>query len=234
MNKLKLLVIDDEPQIRRLLEHGLNGYGYTVVSTDNGEDGIALAAQLQPVAIILDIQLCTAPDGVGVCQAIREWSSVPILMLSVEESKATKLAAFDAGADDYITKPFDMAELEARIRAVRRRAAASEGANPSGIIQVRDLTIDFVKRRVMFKTQEVHLTPTEYELLRILASHPGRVVTNQMLLDAVWHDQKQAQPHYLRVFINTLRKKLADRADSPFQYIRTEAGVGYRFAELTD
>lgn len=232
MEKSKLLVIDDEPQIRRLLEYGLNGYGYSVVSTGSGEEGIVLAAQLQPVAIILDIQLITFPDGIGVCKAIREWSSVPILMLSVEEAKATKLAAFDAGADDYVLKPFDMAELEARIRAVRRRAAASDAANPTGIIQVRDLTIDLVKRRVMLKQQEVHLTPTEYELLRLLASHPGRVITNQMLLDAIWHDQKQAQPHYLRVFINTLRKKLGEHAESSFHYIITEAGVGYRFTDL--
>ncbi len=233
MNKLKLLVIDDEPQIRRLLDHGLKGYGYQVFSADNGEDGIALTAQLQPAAIIVDIQLNSAPDGVAVCKAIREWSSIPILVVSVEDTKATKLAAFEAGADDYITKPFDMAELEARIRAIRRRASVGESANPSGIIQVHELKIDLIKRRVTLKGQDIHLTPTEYELLRMLAAHPGRIVTNQMLLDTVWHDDKDAQPHYVRVYINTLRKKLNDHPDSEFHYIVTEPGIGYRFAELT-
>ena len=232
MNKPKLLVIDDEPQIRRLLDYGLSGYGYSVISTDNGADGIALAAQIQPVAIILDIQLCTSPDGIGVCKAIREWSAVPILMLSVVEAKQTKLEALDAGADDYITKPFDMAELEARIRAVLRRSTAVEVSNPNGIVRVRDLVIDLVKRRVTLNAEEVHLTPTEYELLRMLASHPGRVLSSKMLLDTVWHDQQAPPPHYLRVFINTLRKKLKDRVDSAEHYIITEPGVGYRFTDL--
>lgn len=232
MNKMKILVIDDERQIRRLIERGLSSYGYSVVSVENGKDGIALTAQIQPIAIILDLQLGSAPDGIEVCQAIREWSSVPILILSVEDDKTTKLAAFEAGADDYVTKPFDMAELEARVRAVRRRAATAEATNSSGIIQVHDLAIDLVKRRVTLNGEEIHLTPTEYELLRMLASHPGRVISSQMLLDAVWHDEKQARAHYLRVFINTLRKKLNDRADSPFHYIFTEVGVGYRFTDL--
>ena len=118
MNKLHLLVIDDEPQIRRLLERGLSSYGYTVVSAPNGQDGIALAAQIKPAAIILDMDLRSIPDGVGVCKAVREWSAIPILILSVADSKTIKLAALNAGADDYITKPFDMDELEARIRAV--------------------------------------------------------------------------------------------------------------------
>ncbi len=232
MDKLKLLVIDDEPQIRRLLEHGLNSYGYSVVTTDNGEDGIVLAAQIEPAAIILDIQLRTAPDGVGVCKAIREWSAVPILMLSVADAKAIKLAALDAGADDYITKPFDMAELEARIRAVLRRSVMRDTKTADAIIQVRDLVLDLVKRRVTLKGEEVHLTPTEYDLLRLLAAHPGRVVTNQMLLEAVWSQDKAPQPHYLRVYVNTLRKKLGERADSEFHYIITEPGIGYRFTDL--
>ncbi len=122
MNKLHLLVIDDEPQIRRLLERGLTNYGYTIVSAHNGDDGIALAAQTKPAAIILDMDLRSIPDGVGVCKAVREWSAIPILILSVADSKGIKLAALNAGADDYITKPFDMDELEARIRAVIRRA----------------------------------------------------------------------------------------------------------------
>ncbi len=234
MNKLKLLIVDDEPQIRRLIAHGLNGYGYNVLSADNGDEGIALAAQSQPAAIILDIQLGSDPGGLEVCKALREWTGIPILVLSVVDNKATKLAAFDAGADDYITKPFDMAELEARIRAVLRRVASSEAATPNGMIQVRDLTIDLVKRRVSLKGQEIHLTPTEYDLLRTLAAHPGRVITNQMLLDSVWHEQEAPQPHYVRVFINTLRKKLGESANSAFHYITTEAGIGYRFADLTD
>ncbi len=233
MNKLHLLVIDDEPQIRRLLERGLSSYGYTVVSAPNGQDGIALAAQIKPAAIILDMDLRSIPDGVGVCKAVREWSAIPILILSVADSKTIKLAALNAGADDYITKPFDMDELEARIRAVIRRAVLTEATNPEGTIQVRDLLLDLVRRRVSFKAKEIHLTPTEYELLRILASHPGRVVTNKTLLDAIWRDQKEPPAHYLRVYINMLRKKLEERADSPFHYIITEPGIGYRFADLS-
>jgi two-component system KDP operon response regulator KdpE len=231
MNEIKILVIDDEPQIRRLLQRGLHGYGYEVLTAENGEQGLTLTAQQNPQVVVLDVNLGSEPDGVEVCKAIREWSAVPIIILSVLHAKQTKLEALDAGADDYVTKPFDMDELEARIRAVLRRAARSDGAPPDGIVRIRDLTLDLVKHRVLLKGEELHLTPKEYELVRLLAQQPGKVLTNQSLLQTVWRGETTPPVHYVRVFINNIRKKLGENTDSPFHYIITEPGIGYRFTD---
>lgn len=231
VNEIKILVIDDEPQIRRLLQRGLHGYGYEVLIAENGEQGLTLAAQQNPEVAILDVNLGSEPDGVDVCGAIREWSAVPIIILSVIQDKRIRLAALDAGADDYMTKPFDMDELEARIRAVLRRAANTNGAPPDGIIRVHDLTFDLVKHRVLLKGEALHLTPKEYELMRLLALQPGKVLTNQYLLQTVWGSEMTPPVHYVRVFINTIRKKLGDNMDGSFQYIITEPGIGYRFTD---
>jgi two-component system, OmpR family, KDP operon response regulator KdpE len=227
----KILGVDDEPRIRKLLQIGLKGYGYDVITAANGQEALTLAAQQAPDVIVLDINLGSDPDGVEVCRSLREWSKTPVIALSIRTDKHVKLAAFEAGADDYITKPFDMDELEARIRAVLRRSAMQEADAPSGEIQVHDLVINLIKRRVVLNGDEVHLTPTEYELLRLLATHPGQVLTSHMLLDALRKDQKVEYDHLLRVHVNTLRKKLNDAPAAP-RFIFTEQGVGYRFADV--
>jgi two-component system, OmpR family, KDP operon response regulator KdpE len=231
MKPIKILAVDDEPQIRKLLQRGLNGYGYEVIIAADGQEALTLAAQQSPDVVVLDIQLQSRPDGVEVCHDLREWSATPIIILSVREDKKTKIAALNAGADDYLTKPFDMEELEARIRAILRRSIAIEADNPMSEIHIHDLSIDLVKRRVMLKGEEIHLTPKEYELLRLLAIHPGRVLTNRFLLDAIWNGAHPESEHYIRVFINTLRRKLQENISDSAHYIFTEPGVGYRFTD---
>lgn len=235
MAKVKILIVDDEPSIRKLVERGLTSYEYNVVTTSNGQDALTIAARQSPDIILLDINLETYPDGLEVCRQLREWSKTPIIMLTVRDEKQMKLAALNAGADDYVTKPFDMDELEARIRAVLRRSAY-EGANSSsGEIHVHDLTIDLVNRRVALGSDEVHLTPKEYDLLKLLATNPGKVLTFHILLEEVWGKFDSDKPkHNVRVYINTLRKKLKDDLATTIRprYIFNEPGVGYRFADL--
>lgn len=233
--KIKILIVDDEPAIRILLQRGLSSYGYDIKITDNGQDALNIAARQMPDIILLDINLETQPDGLDVCQQIREWSKTPIIMLTVRDEKQMKLAALNAGADDYVTKPFDMEELEARIRAVLRRGAF-EGANSSsGEIHVHDLSIDFINRRVTLRGSEIHLTPKEYDLLKILASNPGKVITFKVLLEKVWGQINGAKTeHNVRVCVNMLRKKLKDDPATIMRprYIFNEPGVGYRFADI--
>ncbi len=235
MTKTRVLVVEDEAAIRKLLQRGLESYGYDVAVAENGQDGLHNVERNTPDIILLDINLGTRPDGLEVCQQIREWSKTPIIMLSVREEKQIKLAALNAGADDYITKPFDMEELEARMRAVLRRSAY-EGANSaSGEIHVHDLKIDLMRRRVLLKDEEIHLTPKEYDLLRILATNPGKVITFNVLLYKVWGHLSVASPnHHIRVYVNTLRKKLRDDPTSTTKprFIFNEPGIGYRFADL--
>jgi len=233
INKTNILVVDDEPQIRKLLRTGLSSYGYDVFLVPNGQEALETVARQKPDIIVLDINLGSEPDGLDVCRQLREWSATPIIMLTVNDDKTTKLAALNAGADDYITKPFDMEELEARIRAVLRRSVAEKSNTNTGEIRVYDLVLDLVKRRVTLKGEEVHLTPTEYKLLTILATHPGKVLTFGMLLDTIASDSPKTE-HYVRVYINTLRKKLHDDSSNTTHplYILSEPGVGYRFADL--
>ena len=234
-NQTEILVVDDEPQIRRLLRTGLASYDYEIVLAGNGQTALETVAKQQPDIVVLDINLGTGPDGLDVCRILREWSATPIIMLTVNSDKKMKLAALNAGADDYITKPFDMEELEARIRAVLRRSTVLRGDAELSEIRVHDLVLDLVKRRVTLKGEDVHLTPTEYRLLRALATHPGKVMAFQTLLDEI--AQASASPrseHYVRVYINTLREKLHDDAASAARprYIHSEPGIGYRFTDL--
>jgi two-component system KDP operon response regulator KdpE len=235
MAKVTVLVVDDEPAIRKLLERGLTSYGYKVITTSTGQEALDIAARQSPTIILLDINLESSPDGVEVCKQLREWSKTPIIMLTVRDEKQMKLAALNAGADDYVTKPFDMEELEARIRAVLRRSAYEGAKSSSGVIHVHDLTIDLVNRRVALGGEEVHLTPKEYDLLKLLATNPGKVLTIGMLLHEVWGPFDSAKPeHNLRVYINTLRKKIKDDPTTTIKprFIFNEPGIGYRFADL--
>jgi two-component system KDP operon response regulator KdpE len=235
MTKIKVLVVDDEPAIRKLLERGLSGYGYEITTTDNGREAFDIAVRQTPEIILLDINLETRPDGLEVCRQLREWSKIPIIMLTVRDEKQMKLTALNAGADDYITKPFDMEELEARIRAVLRRSAY-EGANSStGEIHIHDLAIDLINRRVTLMDEEVHLTPREYALLKVLATNAGKVITFKTLLQEVWGHINSVNPeHNVRVYVNTLRKKLKDDPSTVIRprFIFNEPGIGYRFAGL--
>lgn len=230
---MNILVVDDEAQICRLLKTGLTGYGFEVITATNGPEALMLAAQKKLDVIILDISLGSSPDGLEVCAQIREWSKVPIIMLSVRADEKTKVAALDAGADDYLVKPFGMEELRARIQAILRRAPNEPSGPTVTEIRVGDLLIDLVNRRVTVAREEVHLTPKEYELLRLLATNSGKVMTHKMLLNQVWGPDYADMDNYVRVFVNQIRKKLQENPARNIRYIINEPGVGYRFVDLT-
>lgn len=216
-----VLIIDDEPPIRRLLRLTLEPAGYKVYEAESGQLGLQEAAAKRPDAIILDLGL---PDmeGLTALKRLREWSPTPVLVLTVRNQEADKVAALDAGADDYLTKPFGTAELLARLRAIQRRAPeAHEPVFTSG-----DLTVDLATRTVRVKDKEVHLTATEYALLHELVRHAGKVVMHKQLLRAVWGPKAEEQSQYLRVYVTHLRKKIETDAGS--KLIRTEPGIGYR------
>ncbi|MCI0709630.1 MAG: response regulator transcription factor [Chloroflexi bacterium] len=227
--KLKILVVDDEPQIRKQLKIGLEGYGYDVLTTSTGEDAIIQTAQQKPDMIILDISLGSEPDGIEVCRRLREWSKIPIIVLSVHGEDRTKVDALHTGADDYLTKPFSMVELEARIQAVLRRVAIEPTTNPQAEIRVGELYINLANRVVQVGGEDIHLTPTEYDLLRLLATHPGKVLTHRTILHEVWGGEYSEMAHYVRVYVNQLRKKLRENPSRNIRYILNEPGVGYRF-----
>ncbi len=235
MSKKKVLVVDDEPAIRKLLERGLSGYGYEVVAVGNGVDALATTAHLNPDMILLEVKFQSEPDGLEVCHQLREWTRTPIIILTEHHEKNIRLAALNAGADDYITKPFDMDELEARIRAVLRRGESQEIKRETAIIRTHDLVIDLVSRRITLGGKYIHLTPKEYELLRVLATNAGRVLTFDTILHKVWGEIDSLDPaHNVRVHINMIRKKLKDEPAHLHQphYIYNEPGVGYRFTDL--
>lgn len=217
------LVIDDEPQMRRLLRVTLEANGYEVFDAATGQDGIVQAAQRRPEIILLDLGL---PDleGVEVLKRIREWSRVPVIILSVRDREHDKIAALDAGADDFVTKPFSSGELLARLRTTLRR---SQPQLASAIFRTDNLEVDLSARIVRKSGQEVKLTPTEYALLRLLVVHAGKVLTHRQLLTEVWGPNAVEQTHYLRVHIAHLREKLEDNAAQP-KFIITEPAVGYR------
>lgn len=227
--KRKILVVDDEPQIRKQLRIGLGGYGFEVITAANGQEALSLAAQQAPAVIILDVSLGSAPDGIDVCRDLRQWSSIPIIMLSVHDEEKTIVAALNVGADDYLTKPFGMDELRARIQAILRRVATEPGATPKAEIVVNALRLDLANRLVYVDGEEVHLTPKEYDLLRLMATHPGKVMTHRTILNAVWGPEYGEMDHYVRVFVNQLRKKLRENPARNLRYILNEPGVGYRF-----
>ncbi len=221
----RVLVVDDEPQILRALRVALTARGFEVVTATNGEEALDSAASAPPDAVILDLGL-PGQDGLEVCRSLREWSAVPILVLSARAAEREKVAALDLGADDYITKPFGMDELLARLRAALRRTGAAPPAE--AVLEAGDLRIDLGRRLVTVAGREVHLTPTEYSLLKLLATNPDRVLTHGMLLRAVWGAEYGEEAHYLRVFIRQLRQKIEPDPARP-RLILTEPGVGYRF-----
>ncbi len=218
------LIIDDEKQIRRLLRAALESAGYRVTEAECGQKGVSEVAMTRPDVVLLDMGLPDM-DGVEVLKRLREWSRVPVLVASVRDGAQDKIAALDAGADDYVTKPFDTAELIARLRAIQRR---TDPAIEASEFVCGPLQIDFVSRIVLVGGNEVRLTPIEYALLRILALNAGKVVTQRQLLRDVWGPNAQDQSQYLRVHLTHVRRKLKDAGLDP-KLLRTEPGIGYRF-----
>ena len=220
-----ILIVDDEPQMMRALRTILSVNHFRVESAADGEQGIALAASLQPDVIILDLTLPDM-DGLQVCEQIREWSRVPIIVLSVRESEKDKVAALDKGADDYLTKPFGNEELLARIRVALRHSEQSLG-NRQSVITAGPVSIDLARHVVTRSGQEIRLTATEFKLLSYLAAHADRVLTHQAILTQVWGFADIDHVEYLRVYIGQIRKKLETNPDDP-QILLTEPGIGYR------
>jgi len=217
------LVIDDEVQIRRLLRITLEANGYRVLEAANGQGGLTQAATCRPDVVLLDLGLPDL-DGVTVLKRLREWSHVPVIVLSVRDRDEDKTAALDSGADDYVTKPFSTAELLARLRVAQRHA---QPVADTVVFRTGDMEVDLSSRRVTVKGQEVRLTATEYSLLRLLVRHAGKVLTHQHLLREVWGPDYVGQTHYLRVYMARLREKL-EAAPSQPEVLITEPGVGYR------
>ena len=228
-----ILVIEDEEPIRKFLRISLAASGYRLVESPTGKDGLLQAASAQPDLIILDLGLPDM-DGVDLTRQIREWSKVPIIIVSARGKEQDKVVALDAGADDYLTKPFGVGELLARLRVALRHGAATQ-TDGEPVFQNGDLAVDLCRREVTLAAKPVHLTPNEYRLLSILVKHAGRVLTHRQLLKEIWGPGSSQETHYLRVYMNQLRQKLeADPAQPKF--LITEPGVGYRLVdvELTD
>lgn len=219
----RILVVDDERAIRRFLRAALTAQGYAVVEVDTGEDAIATVPMIRPDLIILDLGL-PGHDGIEVTKQIREWSRIPIVILSVRGQDEDKIAALDAGADDYLTKPFSVGELLARIRVAMRHAS---GSSDEPVLSTGEMTVDLAHRLVTVSGREISLTPIEYELLKSLATHPGKVLTHRHLLRAVWGPGYDAETHLLRVNMSNLRHKIEPDPARP-RYLVTEPGVGYR------
>jgi two-component system KDP operon response regulator KdpE len=222
-NGIRLLVVDDERAIRRFLDTVLTAHGYTVFEAENGETALLQVTGQRPDLVILDLGL-PGIDGVEVTRRLREWTEIPIVVLSVRDRETDKIAALDAGADDYLTKPFGAGELMARLRAALRRVGPSSG---EAVFAVGDLAVDLSRRLVTVKGEPVALTPTEYDLLRVLVTHAGKVVTQRQLLRDVWGIGYEDEAHLLRVNISNLRRKIEPDASRP-RYLLTEPGVGYR------
>jgi two-component system KDP operon response regulator KdpE len=219
----RIVVVDDEQAIRRFLRTSLTANGYLVFEAATGQEALAAVANHRPDVVILDLGLPDL-DGLEVTKRLREWTQIPIIILSVRGQETDKIAALDTGADDYLTKPFSVGELMARLRVVLRRMT-QPGDEP--VFTTDELTVDLARRRVIAAGQEVQLTPTEYDLLRVLVSHAGRVLTHQQLLRQVWGLGYEDEVHMLRVNISNLRHKLERNPARP-RYIITEPGVGYR------
>jgi two-component system KDP operon response regulator KdpE len=217
------LVIDDERQIRKLLRIVLEEDHYRVLESESGKQGLADIALRRPDVVLLDLGLPDM-DGLAVLKRLREWSHVPVLILSVREGAEDKIAALDAGADDYVTKPFESGEILARLRAIQRRTIS---ATEEPFFRAGSLEIDFNARAVTVEGREVKLTATEYALLKILAQHAGKVVTHKHLLREVWGPNAEERSQYLRVYMNHLRKKI-EHAGAEEKLLRTESGIGYR------
>jgi two-component system, OmpR family, KDP operon response regulator KdpE len=224
--KTRVLVVDDEPQIRRFIRASLQAHGYDIEEAVNAEEALLKASTLKPDIVVLDLGL-PDQDGLLVITRIREWSQVPIIVLSVRSLEQDKVEALDAGADDYVTKPFGMAELMARIRASLRNRLADQTPDP--VLKTGGLMVDLARRLVTVDGREAKLTPNEFDLLRVLAVNAGKVVTHTHLLREVWGPADVDQTHYVRVYVGQLRRKIEANPSEP-RYILTEPGVGYRLA----
>ncbi len=219
----RIMIIDDEPQMRRLLQVALTAHGYEIREAETGREGIDQTAVFHPDLIVLDLSLPDL-DGIEVIKKLREWTQTPVIILSVREQEGDKIAALDAGADDYVTKPFSMGELLARIRTALRHAA---GTGDEPVLTFGGLVIDLTRRYVAMDGREVKLTPTEYELLRVLTVNAGKVLTHRQLMRMVWGPSYEQETNYLRVYIRQLRQKIEPDPARPRNII-TESGVGYR------
>jgi len=221
----RILVVDDEPQITRVLRTSLSSQGYDIRVANDGETALEIMKDWAPDLVVTDLSMPNM-DGLELCRKLRVTSQVPMIVLSVRGEERTKVQALDAGADDYVTKPFGIEELLARVRANLRRAPTEN--EQASIIEAGDFRIDLAAHKVMVRRNEVHLTPKEFDLLVYMARHAGKVVTHRALLGAIWGGQSTEQVEYLRVFVGQLRKKLEPESSSP-RYIVTEPWVGYRF-----
>jgi two-component system KDP operon response regulator KdpE len=221
-NKLRLLVVDDERPIRKFLNASLSG-AYTVLEAATGAEALALTVSGRPDAILLDLGLPDM-DGVDLTRRLREWTQIPIIVISVRDHEDDKITALDAGADDYLTKPFGVGELMARLRVSLRRAAAPESES---VYQADQLLVDLSRREVIVEGRITNLTPTEYDILRVLIQNAGKVLTHQQLIHLVWGNNYEADSHLLRVNISNLRRKIETDPSRP-RFVMTEPGVGYR------
>jgi two-component system KDP operon response regulator KdpE len=219
-----IVIVEDEPQIRRFVRTALEAEGCRVFEADTGQRGLIEAGTRKPDLLILDLGLPDC-DGVDVVRDLRAWSTMPVLILSARTDETDKVAALDAGADDYLSKPFGVAELLARVRALLRRARSAADAGP--VVSLGDITVDLARRQIERNGESVHLTPTEYRLLTILIANAGRVLTHRQLLREVWGPTHGEDTHYLRVYMTGLRRKLEADPARP-RHLRTESGVGYR------
>ena len=221
----KVLIVDDEPQIRRFLRASLQAHDFQVIEAENGKEGVRACTVQKPELLILDLGLPDM-DGLDVIKLVREWSTIPIIVLSLRSDDTDKIEALDRGANDYVTKPFSMGELLARMR-VALRQGPRDGSDTDPVVTAGDIAIDLSKRLVTVAGTPVRLSRKEYDLLRILASHPGKVITHQQLLQEVWGQAYVEETQYLRVYIGQLRQKLEKEPAAP-KYLVTEPGVGYR------
>lgn len=227
-NSATIIVVEDEAQIRRFLRTSLTSEGYQVIEAENGKQGLAEAATRKPDLIILDLGLPDM-DGVEVVKGVRSWSSVPVIILSARSQESDKISALDAGADDYLVKPFSVGELMARIRVALRHVSFAVTGGEEGIFSVDTLKVDMIHRKVTASDAEVHLTPIEYRLLTVLVKHAGKVLTHRLLLKEVWGPNYVERAHYLRIYMGILRHKLEKDPARP-RFLLTEVGVGYRLA----
>lgn len=226
----RVLVVDDDSQMLKAVTNALSARGYDVLTAGTGERALSLVAEEDLDLLLLDLGL-PGMEGHEVIQRLRSWSELPVIVISVRESQEEKVAALDAGADDFVTKPFGMKELLARMRAVRRRAASEAEFHP--VLRFGDLEIDLLKRLVTLGGRAIHLTPTEYRLLEAMATNPGKLLTHRWLLQKVWGPGYGTESNYLRLYVRQLRQKLVD-TPSDARWITTEPGLGYRWLpELT-
>ncbi|HEX4082761.1 MAG TPA: response regulator transcription factor [Acidimicrobiales bacterium] len=222
----RILLVDDDQALLRALRIGLSARGYDVVVAHSGEEGVTQVSLAGPDVVVLDLGLPDI-DGIEVCRRVRQWSAVPIIVLSAAGTEDRKVAALDAGADDYVTKPFGMAELEARLRAALRRSARSTGDDAPTEITVGRIDVDLVHHMARLDGQPLDLTAREFDLLAYLARHAGKVCTHQMILRDVWGSSYGSEAHYLRVYAHRLRRKLGDAG----HLLRTQPGIGYQLLE---